>query len=372
MNEELVLSKSDLEREAQKTMLALLGKHKRNIEAVLGQALDPKRFAWLVVNSIRSTPALMACSPASVLNSVMLATQMGVEIRKDSAYLIPFGKQCTLMLDYKAKLSLARRSGKVAGIQAMEIRKNDEFDWWTDESGFHLKHRTTRGGDILSPDQRGDIIGVYAYAQIQGGGMQWRAPMSVDEIERIRKRSRAGVAFMSFEQIQAAGRWAADGSKLEWQTWEYKDSRRQPWVTDYVAMALKTALHSLCKNLPLDPMGQLSQDVDEGFETGEQPDLLGDIVDVDPEDALPIVRAGKEEFAKVRDAKLASAGVGLERTPDKSTLSEIKGFAKTIGAAWGDVMFEMGPYDAVSAIPTEEKAREIKRRMADVAAEVSH
>lgn len=366
MANEIAKTNSELEKVAQTKMLELLGKHKRNIEAVLGKVLDPKRFAWLVVNNIRQTPALLQCSPASVLNSVMLATQMGVEIRRDSAYLIPFGKQCTLLLDYKAKLTLARRSNKVTGIQALTIRENDEFDSWTDEKGFHLRHRQTRGKEILSPEQRGEITGVYAYAQLAGGGMQWRAPMSIDEIERIRKRSRAGVAFMSFAEIQAAAKWTSDATKLEWQTWDYSDKRRQPWVTDYEQMALKTVLHSLCKNLPLDPLGQLSQQVDDGADIGDQPDILGDAVDVDPVDMLPMVNAGVEEFEKVKDAKMESVGKKLsDRVPEKATLSAINGYRVKLedkGSAWGDIMFEMG-YETTAQIPTEEKARAIKQRM---------
>lgn len=287
-----------IEVQAQTKLLDVLRKYEGPIKALIGRTLDPVRFSQLAVSAIKSNPALAGCSPSSFMNSVLLAMQMGVEIRRDSAYLIPFGRQCQLLLDYKAKISLARRGGKVGGIQAVSIRERDEFRQWYDEKGFHIIHRPSPEGQVRSAEERGNLIGVYAFAELIGGGMQWREPMSLDEIERIRKRSRAGCASVTLEEIREAGKLMPDGTQQVWQTWGFNDKRRTPWVTDWEQMAWKTALHSLYKGIPLDDATRMSQDADEGFETGHQRDFMGDFHSFDPVDAQPMVETTDAEGVK--------------------------------------------------------------------------
>lgn len=294
---EPVRHQTDIESTCQNSLLNVLAKNKKTIDAVVGQIMDPKRFAYLAVMAIRQTPALAGCSPFSFLNAVMLASQMGLEIRRDSAYLIPFGKECQLLIDYKGKLTLARRGGNVGGIQAVTVRERDDFQWSYTANGvsFHHEPKFFKG-------DRGNIVGVYAFAQINGAtAPQFCEPMNLADIDKIRRRSRAGVKSMSLQEIFKAGEINADGQQ-EWQSWGFRDPRRQPWVTDFEAMAWKTTLHRLCKSLPLDPIGQLSQEVDEGFETGRQPNILGDAIEIDPADDKPMIEAAAthEEFQQKR------------------------------------------------------------------------
>jgi recombination protein RecT len=282
-----------IEESCQATLLNVLAKNKKTIDAVLGQIMDPKRFAYLAVMAIRQTPALAGCSPFSFLNAVMLASQMGLEIRRDSAYLIPFGKECQLLIDYKGKLNLARRSGKVGGIQAVTIRENDDFEWGYDRTGVVFHHKPKFTSD------RGPIVGVYSFAQVEGG-TQFCEPMNLSDIDKIRRQARAGGKGYSIEKILDMQEVGADG-KMLWDSIPYRD--RTPWLTHFEAMAWKTSLHRLCKALPLDPAGQLSQDVDEGFETGKQPNILADAVEIDPADDKPMVEVadGQEDFQKRKE-----------------------------------------------------------------------
>lgn len=310
-----VRTQTAIEDQCQNTLLSVLAKNKKTIDAVLGQIMDPKRFAYLAVMAIRNTPALAGCSPMSFINSVMLASQMGLEIRRDSAYLIPFGKECQLLIDYKGKLNLARRGGKVGGIQAVTIRENDDFAWGYDINGVNFHHKPDFRKD------RGQIVGVYAFAQLVGGGVQFCEPMGLEDIDKIRKRSRAGVASMSLAEIFAAQQIGSDGKQV-WQNWAFRDPRRQPWVTDFEAMMQKTALHRLCKALPLDPAGQLSQEVDEGFETGKQPNILADAVDIDPADDKPMIESveeGDRDGFQQRREQIVAAKTATKTQSDQFT-----------------------------------------------------
>jgi phage RecT family recombinase len=332
-----------IEVQAQAKLLDVLRKYEGPIKALIGRTLDPVRFSQLAVSAIKSNPALAGCSPSSFMNCVLLAMQMGVEIRRDSCYLIPFGKQCQLLLDYKAKISLARRGGKVGGIQAVSIRQLDDFESWYDERGFHVHHRPSPKGQVRSADERGALIGVYAFAELIGGGMQWREPMSMDELERIRKRSRAGAASVSLDEIREAGRLTDDGRQQVWQTWKFNDPRRTPWVTDHEAMCWKTALHSLYKGIPLDDAALKSQEADEGFETGRQQDFMGDFHSFDPVDALPMVETTDAEGVKAIATQKIEQGHQEEQarrgrprsnklSPNQPTTGVIGGAASTAKA----------------------------------------
>jgi recombination protein RecT len=365
MSEDLAITR--IEQDARAKLLDVLKRHENSIKVLVGDSLNPSRFATLAVTAIRQNPRLLNCSPASFLNSVLLATQMKLEIRRDSCYLVPFGKECQLLIDYKAKLALARRSGKVGGIQAVTIRKRDQFECYYDERGFHLRHRASPNGEILSPEERGPMVGFYGFAEIADAGMQWREPMSLAEVDRIRRRSRAGVKDLSVDDIFAAEALTDDGKQQVWQTWDYKDPRRQPWVTDFEQMALKTVLHSLYKSIPLDSAAQLSQEVDEGYDTGKQPKIIEDFASFDIIDNQPILPEGsKEAQEKVVDQKLEGMGKSPKDIPPRAAIiSEIKGFKKKLGDKWIEVLGATG-YETVEQIPTEEAARVVRQAMRDL------
>jgi recombination protein RecT len=138
----------------------------------------------------------------------MDCSALGIEPDGRRAHLIPYGTQCTLIIDYKGLVELIRRSGEVAAIRAETVCENDEFGW---ENGT-ITHRV----DWRNP--RGEVQAVYAEAKLTSGEVQ-TAVLTKDEVEGIRKRSRAG----------ASG----------------------PWATDWSEMAKKTAIRRLSKLLPL-------------------------------------------------------------------------------------------------------------------------
>jgi hypothetical protein len=115
-----------VQREAADSVLGILRKYSKNIKGVLPAHLSGDRCAFLVMNSIAQNPKLADCTPVSFLNSVMLAANLGLEIRKNSCYLIPYGRECQLIVDYHGKMELARRAG-VGAIHAELVREGDLF-----------------------------------------------------------------------------------------------------------------------------------------------------------------------------------------------------------------------------------------------------
>lgn len=174
----------------------------------LPRHLTPERFARIAITAITRTPKLADCTPASVMRCLLDLSAMGLEPDGRRAHLIPYGQECTLIIDYKGLVELIRRSGDVAALRAETVCENDQFEWVNGA----IDHRVDWRAD------RGQVQAVYAIAKLASGEEQ-SAVMTRQEVEAIRRRSRAG--------------------------------NSGPWVTDWPEMAKKTVVRRLAKMLPL-------------------------------------------------------------------------------------------------------------------------
>jgi recombination protein RecT len=192
----------------------------------LPKHLDAERFCRIAITATTRTPKLMDCTPASVMKCLLDLSAMGLEPDGRRAHLIPYGSECTLIIDYKGLIELIRRSGDVTSIRAETVCENDGFDW---ENGV-VTHKV----DWRKP--RGEVQAVYAEAKLSTGEVQ-TAVMTKDEVEAIRSRSRSG--------------------------------NNGPWKTDWAEMAKKTAVRRLAKMLPLS--SELREHVEKDDERAFEP-----------------------------------------------------------------------------------------------------
>lgn len=215
-----------------------------------GTALDPERFTRVALTVVRQSSDLQRCRPESLLGALMTSAQLGLEPGPlGEAYLVPYKDQCTFIPGYRGLIKLAWQSGQLRNISARVVHENDEFDY---EFGLHpdLVHRPARG-------DRGGITDVYAAATLLDGGAEFEV-MTVADIELIRKRSAAG--------------------------------KSGPWVTDWEAMARKTAVRQLAKWLPMATTLNRALAVEGSVRTELDADALDelttpdDVIDADPAD----------------------------------------------------------------------------------------
>lgn len=207
----------------------LLIKFQPQIALVAPKHLTADRIVRIAMTSIQQTPKLADCTIESLLGSVLTCTQLGLEPDSASgrAYLIPYGKTCTLIVGYKGLMDLARRSGEISALEARVVRKGDTFTY---------QYGTTPSiNHIPNLDSGGEMIAVYAVAQFKHGGFQFEV-MSRADVLKIKSRSPAG----------GGG----------------------PWVTDFDEMARKTVMRKLCKYLPSSPELQTAVSLDERAEQG--------------------------------------------------------------------------------------------------------
>lgn len=201
--------------EKQANLKSLLEKAKGSIAAVLPKHLTPDRLLKVALSATSRNPALLACTPQSILLAVMQASELGLEVGGllGDAYFVPFKDQAQLIVGYRGMIKLARQSGELKSIEAHVVRDTDIFDL---EYGLdtRLVHKPALSGEL------GKVVAVYAIARFKDGGYQVDV-MTLAEIEAVRLRSKA----------------SNDG----------------PWNTDYAEMAKKTVVRRLCKYLPLSP-----------------------------------------------------------------------------------------------------------------------
>ena len=185
----------------------------------LPKHLAPERFARIAITALSKTPKLQECTKESVMKCLLDCSAMGIEPDGRRAYLIPYGRECTLIVSYMGLIELIRRSGDVSSIRSETVCANDAFAW---RDGV-IEHEI----DWRKP--RGEVQAVYAEAKLKSGEVQ-TAVMTKDEVEAIRKRSKSG--------------------------------NSGPWVTDWAEMAKKTAVRRLSKMLPLSSeiMDQITKD----------------------------------------------------------------------------------------------------------------
>jgi recombination protein RecT len=209
----------------------LLEKHKKEIEAALPKHLTAERLLRIVMTEGRKNPALFECSQESFAGAVMQAAQVGLEPggALGHCYLVPFKNQVQLIIGYRGLLQLANQSERVSKVIARAVYSGDFFEY-----EFGLKEALVhRQGD---PSKRGQLTHVYCIVTLKDGTQMFDV-MARDEVDEIKKRSRAG--------------------------------NNGPWVTDYDAMAKKTVVRRLFKYMPASIEIQKAVGLDELADTDE-------------------------------------------------------------------------------------------------------
>lgn len=196
-------------------MLQMLRRMTPEIQRALPKHVSPDRMARVAMTAISTTRGLAECTVPSFIGCVMQSAQLGLEPNTPlgHAYLIPYGKTCTLVVGYQGYIELARRSGMVASIYAYAVRQGDAFEY---ELGLtpDIKHKPSEDQDR----EEKPITHVYAVAAMRDSAERVFVVLTKAQVEARRKRSAAAT--------------------------------KGPWVTDYEAMCLKTAIRALWKWLP--------------------------------------------------------------------------------------------------------------------------
>jgi len=239
-----------------------------NIGAQIAGNVNPDHLARVVYGAMTRSPKLFQCTKASVMFCLAECARLGLEPALGRVYFIPFNNKktgamdCTMIIGYQGLCELARRSGEVLSIEAVAVRKGDEFQIVRGtESKIHHVPKITESGE-----QAGESYYYYCVAKFRDGGYHVET-MSRAEVDTIRERSLS------------------------------KDSG--PWKTDYDEMAKKTVIRRAAKMWPMsvnEKMTDALQHNDEGE--------FGDVFDVSSEQPMSMAEKAKARMQPKSDAPL--------------------------------------------------------------------
>lgn len=204
----------------------LLEKSRMEIQRALPKHLDSDRMMWLALSAFRLNPKLEECDPMSVMAAVVQASQMGLEIGLNGeAYLVPFKRECQLITGYQGLMKLARQSGFVDDIYAMEVYERDAFeiDYGAGRKLVHKPFGQSNGFPV-SISERGNLVGFYAVAMLTSGETAF-IHLAKKDCEDIRDSS-AGYRFAK------------------------KNGQLHPWMDKFTEMGKKSVIRQLTKQLP--------------------------------------------------------------------------------------------------------------------------
>lgn len=224
---------------------------KQQMAMVLPKHITADRMARVACTAILKTPKLAQCKPESLLQALMLCSQAGLEPDGRNAHLIPYGDIVQVIFDWKGIVARARENG-VKNIAADIVCENDLFEFSRTGDGLQFNHKI----DFRKP--RGAMFAAFC---IWKDGEQFDGEvMTKDEVDGIRKRSKAG----------SSG----------------------PWVTDYNEMAKKTVIRRASKKWPLDADFAEAINAD----SDALPPLGGPAKPVFAGDVVALSESGKDEL----------------------------------------------------------------------------
>lgn len=175
------------------------------------------KFMSAVVYSVQKTPGLLECERTTLMHAFMAAAEYELYPSNVSgeAYVIPYKGKAQFQLGYQGIITLLYRAG-VEAVNSNIIHQKDHFEY---EEG--LDPKLVHKPDVFAPGGRGDAIGVYAVAVVNG--QKIFKVMSKDEVLKFRE----------FSQSKAS----------EYSPWNAKNDP-ELW------MWRKTCIKQLAKSLP--------------------------------------------------------------------------------------------------------------------------
>lgn len=292
-----------------KPVLRAIIQRKDELRARLPQSMDVEKFTMSVATAMQKNPALLDCSPQSIMLACYDAAEMGISLSPalQLGYLVPYKQFCQFQVGYRGLIQKVRETGSVRAFFAEVVYENDGFNRQFAPKR-NLFHAPAEG-------ERGEPIGAYAFVEYQDGSTDWEY-MPKEEILKRRNVSRA---------------WQKDGeNSLLWgKFWQ------EGWR--------KTPIRSLFKRMPLSSpkMEALAEVVEREAGADAEPEPAGRL-ELEPDSPLsapptPQVAGKPSEIATARDPE-AKPVVFFQVGNDITTVSGrtilLKDELPKVGARW--------------------------------------
>jgi recombination protein RecT len=148
---------------ARKNIVGLLEGQKKQIQMALPKHLTADRLCRVAVTEMNKNPKLFDCQPVTVLASIIMAAQLGLEPGVNGqCYLVPYKGVCQLIPGWQGYVDLISRAGR-ASVWTGAVREGDEFTYKLGSCPV-LEHTP-------SDEDGGNFTHVYAVGWVKGA--QW-------------------------------------------------------------------------------------------------------------------------------------------------------------------------------------------------------
>lgn len=175
----------------------LIVKYQDDYAKVLPQHVDSAHWVRLAQGLLRRNPDLARVAsgnPGSFMSALLECARLGHEPGTEQFALVVFGNEVVGIEQYQGEIERMYRAGAVQTVIAEVVRKNDYFHW---QPGHMPQH----DADWFAPTEtRGDLVGVYAYAILNGGGISKVVVMGAEEIGKHRDVARTDVMWRKWPE----------------------------------------------------------------------------------------------------------------------------------------------------------------------------
>jgi len=167
---------------------ALLNKQRPDIEKLLASWITPERF-FAMAMQIERIPELRNCTTESLVQCVIQAAQMGLEIgdTRGHMYVIPYGKDAQAQPGWRGLAFLRLRAGAIMQVDTEVVFKFERLNISRSNSstGDVFLHEMDLFGDRTEKN----AVGAYARVKLPDGEQQFEV-ISAERIQRHRQHSK--------------------------------------------------------------------------------------------------------------------------------------------------------------------------------------
>lgn len=178
------------------------------------------RIIGAAVMAARSKPELLDCKEDTVLRTVIQCCQYGLEpdTPLQQCHILSYKKEAKLVVGYRGLIALAYNTGLVAGITAIPVYTNEDFEYRVTAQGAVLNHTPMIEG------YKGEFRAVYCMVKLVDPQADVIIQvMSLDQVNHVMMKSPS------------------------------RESNKSPWKQDFDQMAIKTVIKRALKYMPLSP-----------------------------------------------------------------------------------------------------------------------
>ncbi len=275
-----------------KNLHSFLERYKSQIAMALPKHITADRMVRLAMTSFSQNRSLQNCEPQSIFASIIMASQLGLEIGVGGqGYLVPYKGKATFVPGWQGLVDLVSRAGR-ATVWTGAVYEGDEFDYALGDSPF-VRHRPEGDSDDITK-----LTHVYAVGRVNGSQFPVIEVWSIGRIERhLKKYNKVGAQHYAHENMEMYAR--------------------------------KVALLQVLKYMPKSIEVQRAMDVSHAVDSGKNFTFDGEVVVVDDgsdgqaheEKTLPTL--SDEDFEKKK------AGWQKTVTDKKKTVNDLIAFIET-------------------------------------------